>query len=184
MFKLDFVQPRQMLMTCKQEQKACMYNTNKTVYWTSVGSISLPGNSETQLDPVIRVSALQCHVSYTSAAYEPLMYYSSIQKEVGREWCYRTPPTPARDGDAASRSPSFAHCLPPHRSTWEGESPPQQEPDYLPMSPSVARVMADEQLYTVMASINTTWWAATYMERVVRVMCHRVTQSSWHTDIL
>ena len=84
------------------------------------------------------------------------MFYSSNHKEVGREWCYRTPPTSARNGDAASRSPNFAHCLPPHRSVWEGDTPPQPEPDYLPMSPSIARVVADEQLYTVMASVNTT----------------------------
>jgi hypothetical protein len=151
---------------------------------TSVGSISLPGNSETQSGPVISVSVLQYHISYTSADFVSLMCYSSIHKEVWREWCYRTPPTSAQDGDEASRSPSFAHCLPPHHSAWEGNTPPQPEPDYLPMSPSVARVMAEEQHYTVMASVNTTWWAATDMKHVVQVMRHCVTQSSWHTNIL
>lgn len=34
---------------------------------TSVGSISLPGNSEKQLEPVIRVSVLQYHISYSSS---------------------------------------------------------------------------------------------------------------------
>jgi len=123
---------------------------------TSLGSISLPGNSVTQSDPVIRVSVPQYHISCISAALQLLMCYSSIHKEVWREWCYRTPVTSAQNGDAASRSPSFAHCLPPHHSVWEGGTPPQPEPDYLPMSPSVTRVMAEEQHYTVMASVNTT----------------------------
>jgi hypothetical protein len=39
---------------------------------------------------------------------------------------------------------------------WEGDIPPQPEPDYLPMSPAPARVVAEEQHYTVMASVTTT----------------------------
>jgi hypothetical protein len=122
---------------------------------TSVRSISLPLNSEMQFHPLIRMSVLQYHISCTAAAFEPLLCYSSIH-EVRREWCCRTPPMPARNGAAVSCSPSFAHCLPPHHSVWEGDTPPQPEPDYLPMSPSPARVMAEEQHYTVMASVNTT----------------------------
>jgi hypothetical protein len=60
-------------------------------------------------------------------------------------------------GAAASSSlPDFARCLQPHPSAWEGDTAPRPEPDYLPMSPGPVRVVAEEQHYTVMASVNTT----------------------------
>ncbi|XP_021933250.1 uncharacterized protein LOC110836411 [Zootermopsis nevadensis] len=80
---------------------------------------------------------------------------SSIHEAVGREWCYRTPPTwtPRLQRDPC-RGPSVS--CPTHRSAWGADTPPQPEPDYLPMSPSPARLVAEEQHYTVMASVNTT----------------------------
>lgn len=83
-----------------------------------------------------------------------------IHENAGREWCYRTPPMLAphpRPGAAASSSlPDFARCLQPHRPVWGSDTVPQPEPDYLPMSPGPVRVVAEEQHYTVMASVNTT----------------------------
>jgi hypothetical protein len=84
----------------------------------------------------------------------PDLYYSSIHEAVGREWCYRTPPMWTPHLRDPYRGPS-ASC-PPHRSVWGADTPAQPEPDYLPMSPSPARVVAEEQHYTVMASVNTT----------------------------
>jgi hypothetical protein len=90
--------------------------------------------------------------------------YRSIHDNVGREWCHRTPPTLAPrlrhkpyPGAAASSSlPDFVRCLQPHRSAWGGDAATQPEPDYVPMSPGPVRVVAEEQHYTIMASVNTT----------------------------
>ncbi|PNF35429.1 hypothetical protein B7P43_G01755 [Cryptotermes secundus] len=87
----------------------------------------------------------------------------STHDDVGRELCYRTPPMLAphwRHGTypvaaASSSLPDFVRCLQP-RSAWGGDTIPQPEPDYLPMSPGPVRVVAEEQHYTVMASVNTT----------------------------
>ncbi|PSN36925.1 hypothetical protein C0J52_13899 [Blattella germanica] len=87
-------------------------------------------------------------------------FLDSVQEDVGKEWCYRTPPisTPraSSSGISASCSPDFGRWMPPHRLIWNSESSPQPEPDYLPMSPGPTRVVAEEQHYTVMASVNTT----------------------------
>jgi hypothetical protein len=52
------------------------------------------------------------------------------------------------------RGPS-ASCQ-THRTVWGADTPSQPEPDYLPMYPGPAKVVAEEQHYTVMASVNTT----------------------------
>ncbi|XP_069700355.1 uncharacterized protein [Periplaneta americana] len=90
-------------------------------------------------------------------------FSDSVHEDGAKEYCYRTPPIPAPwtrhntfSGKASSCSPELIGWMPPHRTIWATDTPSKIEPDYLPMSPDPARVMAEEQHYTVMASINST----------------------------